>query len=341
MRHKIAQMKNILLGVDIGGTKVAAALVSSTGKVLYSVRTEMVPRKTAEEGLKPVFEAIDAVLADSRAKGIRAIGVSVPGWVDSIRGVLVGAPNIPCWRDFRLVREIERHYGLPVHAANDANAGALAESTWGAAAGCANVLYVTLGTGVGTGIVLQHRLYTGRTGAAGEGGHVTIDFRGPCCGCGKNGCIEMYVSGTAIARRARECIVQRGGRRSRMFTLAGGNIAAVKSETVAVAAKAGDPLARKILDEAADHFAIWLGNMIDLLDPEIIVVGGGVAKLMLRSMGRIRAGLKNWAVNPRQREIPVVHARYGSESAVAGAAALCLVPSKPLGAAYSKKRRSR
>jgi glucokinase len=334
-------MKNILFGVDIGGTKVAAALVSSTGKVLHSVRTEMVPRKTAEEGLKPVFEAIDAVLADSRAKGVRAIGVSVPGWIDSVRGVLVGAPNIPCWRNFPLPREIEKRYRVPVYFANDANAGALAETTWGAGSGCDDVFYVTLGTGVGTGIVLQRRLYTGRTGAAGEGGHVTIDFRGPRCGCGKRGCVEMYVSGTAIGRRARELIVQPGGRRSRIFTLAGGNIAAVKSETVAAAAQAGDPLARRILDKAADHFAIWLGNMIDLLDPEIIVVGGGVAKLMMSSLKRIRAGLKNWAVNPRQWEIPIVRARYGSESAVVGAAALCLAPSKLLDAARSKKRRSR
>jgi glucokinase len=334
-------MKNILLGVDIGGTKVAAALVSSTGEVLHSVRTQMAPRKTAEEGLKPVFEAIDAVLGDRRAKSIRAIGVSVPGWIDSVRGVLVGAPNIPCWRNFPLPREIRRRYSLPVYVANDANAGALAESTWGAASGCANVFYVTLGTGVGTGIVLQHRLYTGRTGAAGEGGHTTIDFRGPRCGCGKRGCVEMYVSGTAIARRAREGIVQRGGRRSKMLALAAGNIAGVRSETVAKAAKAGDPLARRVLDEAADHFTIWIGNMIDLLDPGIIVVGGGVAKLMLRSLNRVRAGLKTWAANPRQREIPIVGARYGSESGVVGAAALCLTPSKLAGAGRPKKERSR
>jgi glucokinase len=291
--------------------------------------------------LKPVFAAFDAVLRDRRAKNVRAIGVSVPGWIDSVRGVLVGAPNIPCWRDFPLGREIERHYGMAVHVANDANAGALAETTWGAASGCANVFYVTLGTGVGTGIVLQHRLYTGRTGAAGEGGHTTIDLRGPRCGCGKRGCVEMYVSGTAIARRARECIAQRGGRRSRIFSLAGGNVAAVKSETVAAAAKAGDPLARTILDESADHFAIWLGNMIDLLDPEIVVVGGGVAKLMMSSLKRIRAGLRSWAVNPRHQEIPIVRARYGSESAVVGAAALCLPPSKLLGAAHPKKGRLR
>jgi glucokinase len=338
---KVSKSNEILLGVDIGGTKVAAALVNSAGELLFSAQTQMVPHGTAHEGLIPVFAAVDAVFANRRAKRIRTIGVSVPGWIDSVRGVLVGAPNIPCWKDFRLVREIERRYGLAVRVANDANAGALAESTWGAAAGCANVLYVTLGTGVGTGIVLQRHLYAGRTGAAGEGGHVTIDFRGPRCGCGKRGCIEMYVSGTAIARRARELIGRRGGRRSRIFTLSGGNIAAVKSETVAAAAKAGDPLARTILDEASDHFAIWLGNMIDLLDPEIIVVGGGVAKLMLRSLGRIRAGLKNWAVNPRQREVPIVRARYGSESAVVGAAALCLAPSKLLGTAHSKRGRSR
>jgi glucokinase len=325
---KLSKRKKILLGVDIGGTKVAAALVSSTGEVLHSIRTQMVPRGTAEEGLKPVFEAISAVLADRRAKKARAIGVSVPGWVDATRGVLVGAPNLPCWRDFPLPREIARRYELPVHIANDANAGALAEVAWGAGCGHANVFYVTLGTGVGTGIILQHRLYTGRTGAAGEGGHTTIDFRGPRCGCGKRGCVEMYISGTAIARRARERIAQRGGRGSQMLKFAGGKIAAVTAETVAKAAEAGDLLAGKVLGDAADHFAIWLGNMIDLLDPDIIVVGGGVARVMLRSLSRIRAGLKSWTSNPRQHEIPIIRARYGSESAVVGAAALCLPPAR-------------
>jgi glucokinase len=313
----------LILGVDIGGTKIASGLVNPDGKILYSVRKRMSARKSAGEGLEAVRAAIDEVLRENpRARPI-AIGVSVPGWVDSTHGVLLSATNLPCWTNFPLAQEIEDHYHLPTHVANDANAAALAEAAWGAGAGYRNVFYVTLGTGIGTALVLSHRIYPGRTGAAGEGGHMTINFSGPLCGCGKRGCIEIYASGTAIARSAREHL----GRAPKSSILArkfSDDPSAITAEAVAEAAKAGDPLAAEILDEAADHFAIWLGSIIDLLEPEIIVLGGGVARLMMAMLDRIRQRMKTWAINPRQQQIPIVNASYGSESGLVGAAALCL-----------------
>jgi glucokinase len=319
---------NPVLAVDIGGTKIAAGLVSRSGEILLARRVPMVARSTSEEGLHGVFRAIGAVHRDRRARRARAIGVSVPGWVDTRRGVLVSAPNIPCWRDLPLRREIENRFGLPVRIANDANAGALAEARWGAGARHRIVFYVTLGTGLGTGLVIGGKIYSGRAGGATEGGHTTIDFRGPLCGCGKRGCIEMYVSGTAVGRRARSVLAQSGaapgGGGSGMLALAGGNMEAVTAKTVAKAAAAGDPPARKILEEAADYFAIWLGGMIDLLEPHVIVIGGGFGAVMMRQLPRIQKGIEAWASNPRRDEIPIVGARYRAESALVGAAALCL-----------------
>jgi glucokinase len=322
----------VVLGVDIGGTKIAAGLVNSDGKILYSVRKKMTAKKSAREGLLAVKQAVDEVLSKTSKYQPTAIGISVPGWVDSAEGVLLKATNLPCWKNFPLAKQVEDLYHLPTHLSNDANAAALAEAAWGAGAGYRNVFYVTLGTGIGTALVLSHRVYPGRTGAAGEGGHMTINFSGPLCGCGKRGCIEIYASGTAIARRARERLrgAPKSGLLARKFA---GDKSSLTAEAVAEAAKAGDRVATEVLTEAADHFAIWLGGIIDLLEPEIIVLGGGVARLMISMLRRIRRQMKVWAVNPRQEQIPIVNASYGPESALVGAAALCLSRSE----VWSKK----
>lgn len=315
---------NLFLAVDIGGTKVAVGLVNSRGEVIERSRRSMVTRGTADEGLNAVFEAIDVLYRDRCTKPARAIGISVPGWVDGKKGSVVSATNIPCWRDFPLASRIKKHYGLRTHIGNDGNVAALAEAVWGAAARYRNVFYATLGTGIGAGIVIDRRIYTGRTGAAAEGGHMTIDYRGPLCGCGKRGCIEAFASGSAIGKRAQRRLRDGEGATSLVLELAGDNIETVSSELVAKAAARDDRFAREVLNEAADHLAIWLGNIIELLEPDIIVLGGGIGPLMMSYVDRIRETLAKWAINPRWREIPIVGAKYGAESALVGAAALCL-----------------
>jgi glucokinase len=322
----------VILGVDVGGTKVAAGLVNSAGEIVMESRTRMVARENANRGLRAVFDAIDSVMRDPRAKNAGGIGVCVPGWVDFHRGSVIKAANLPCWRNFPLARKIASHYNLPTQIANDADAAALAEAKWGAGAKTRSVFYVSLGTGIGTGMVIDHQIQLGHGGSAFEGGHMTINFDGPVCPCGKRGCIEMYSSGTAIARIARErlsgILSGSGARRtsrSKMVALAGGTIEAITSETVSKAAAAGDTLATHVLEEAADHLAIWLGNIIDLLEPGIIVVGGGTGRLMMGYMQRMRRQLDCWSINPRQKKVAIVAARYGAESALVGAAALCIL----------------
>jgi glucokinase len=315
---------NVIIGVDIGGTKIAAGLVNAGGEVLMKVRTRMPARGTAAEGLRAVFDAIDGVLRDRRAKRARAIGVSVAGWVDSKSGVLLKAANIPCWRDFPLIAEIKNRYGLPARLGNDANAASLAEAAWGSGANYDSVFYLTLGTGIGTGFVLRREIIAGSTGAAGEGGHMSIDFRGPQCGCGKRGCIELFASGSGIANRARERLANRPARDSKLLALADGNPEAVTSEIVFKAALAGDPIANSIVEEAIARLAMWFGNIVDLLEPEVIVFGGGLGQRMLSHQAAIRRGLETWAINPQRQQVAMVAAHYGSESALVGAAALCM-----------------
>ena len=314
--------EHVVLGVDIGGTKAEAGLVNASGEILLTARRRMVVQKTAEDGLRAVTDAIEAVLSNRRARSVSAIGVSVAGWVDSQRGVLLSATNLPCWRNYPLAEKIQQRYKLHTRLANDANVAALAEAVWGAGVGYKNVFYVSLGTGIGTGLVLQDRLYYGRTGAAGEGGHITIDLNGPQCACGKRGCIEMYASGSAIGARARQLVAHNS--HTRILELAEGKAGAVTSEIVGKAALDGDALANEILREAADYLSIWLGNIIDLLEPEVIVIGGGLGELMGSFFNYIRGRLDTCSVTPGRQQIPILSALYGTESSLVGSAALCL-----------------
>jgi glucokinase len=318
----------LYLGVDVGGTKVAAGLVTSRGEILSKVRVPMTSREDAAAGLRSVEEAIDAALSAEPARKalIAGIGIVSPGPVDPLRGIVVNPGNLPCWRNYPLVAEITKSRGLPTILDNDANAAALAEARWGAGAGYPSVFYVTIGTGIGTGLVLDGSIYHGRTGAAAEGGHVSIDYRGPLCPCGKRGCIEALAAGPAVARRARERLAARGVEARTLFALAGGDPAAVTAEIVAKAWHDGDPLATALLEETADLLAIWLGNMIDLFDPDVIVVGGGMGELIAAWFGPMRQQITKWCVNSQCGAIPLVRAHYGEDSAIAGGAALCISP---------------
>ena len=179
----------LVVGVDVGGTKVAAGLVEHNGKIKTQIRTLMVANRGPDDGLAAVVSAIDLLFTlDARARAlIRGIGICSPGPLDPKTGVVINPPNPPCWRNFPLAAELERVYGVSVKVENDANAAALAEAYWGAGRGFSNIFYAGIGTGIGTGIVFDGRIYNGRTGAAAEGGHMSIDYRGPKCGCGKRG----------------------------------------------------------------------------------------------------------------------------------------------------------
>jgi glucokinase len=318
----------LVIGIDIGGTKVAAGLVDSTGEILAQTRTPMVPSSEAAAGLGAVTAAIESVWAKSAVNAknhglIRGIGICSPGPLDPKAGVVINPPNLPCWRNFPLSAEVAKIYRIPVKVDNDANAAALAEARWGAGRGYHSVFYATIGTGIGTGIVFDGRIYHGRTGAAGEGGHVSIDYHGPQCQCGKMGCIEALAAGPAIAKRARAKLAETAGLRSVMLELAQGNSELVTSEMVGQASAAGDPFANEVLSQTVELLTVWLGNMVDLLDPDVMIIGGGVAAMVSPFFDEIKNRLPTWSVNSRVQEVPLLMARYGADAGIAGGAALC------------------
>ena len=314
-----------LIGVDVGGSKVAAGIVDSAGVIGSQTRKPMAASGSAEAGLAAVVTAIDATIkavAPANAKAtLRGIGICSPGPLDPKTGVILNPPNVPCWRNFPLAAEIARHYQVPVRVDNDGNAAALAETLWGAGQGYKHVFYTCIGTGIGTGIVLDGRIYHGHTGSAAEGGHVSIDYRGPRCACGKPGCIEVYASGPSIARRARAKLAE-SGTKSVMQDLANGNLEAVTTAMVGQAYATGDAVARFILEETVELLSLWLGNMVDLLDPDVLIIGGGVASMLKPFLPDIRKRLPSCSVNPRANEIPLLPAHYGEDAGIAGGAAL-------------------
>jgi len=312
-----------VLGVDIGGTKVAVGIVDREGKILAQGREPMLANSTPEAGLEAVLKAIDSMMANEVHGKIESIGICAPGPLDPETGVILNPPNVPCWRNFPLAERVSRKYSVPVKIDNDANAAALAETQWGAARGFRYVFYATIGTGIGTGIVFDGYIYHGKTGSAGEGGHVTIDYHGPVCKCGKRGCIETMASGTAIGARARAKLSADTARHSAILDLANGDIASVTSEKVALAYTQGDALAKEILLETIDVLIPWWGNIVDLFDPDVLVVGGGVAAMLRPFFNDIKRRLPSWCVNPRASEIPLVMAHYGADAGIAGGAALC------------------
>jgi glucokinase len=308
-----------ILGVDIGGTKVAVGLVDLEGKILAQSRKPMVADSTPEAGLQAVTDAIDSLLTGET----QSIGICAPGPLDPKTGVVLNPPNVPCWRNFPLAEKIAAKYRVPVKVDNDGNAAALAETRWGAARGYRFVFYGTLGTGIGSGIVLDGRIYHGNIGSAAEGGHMSIDYRGPVCNCGKRGCIEILAAGPAIALRAKTKLRADPSHQSAILDLAKGDVQAVTSEMVGKAFSAGDPLAREVLLETVELLTPWLGNIVDLLDPDILVMGGGVAAMLRPFFDEIKNRLPAWCVNPRASEIPLVMAHYGADAGIAGGAALC------------------
>src|SRR6202140_4518632 len=247
-------MKNpprVVVGVDIGGTKVAAGLVNGEGEILARNRTPMLTTGAPSNGLAAVSTAIRGLFTDATSQNqIPAIGICAPGPVNPVTGVIINPPNLAIWHNYPLAEEMRRLYNVNVKIDNDANAAALAEAKWGAGRGYRNIFYASIGTGIGTGIIFDGRIYHGRTGAAAEGGHIGIDSNGPICNCGKRGCVETLAAGPAIGRRGGQKLSKYP--KSLLCKLARGNADAVTSEMVRRAYAAGDPAAEEVIRETLD-----------------------------------------------------------------------------------------
>lgn len=303
-----------LLGIDIGGTNLKAAIVSSEGGV---AAFDVEPWSAGEpaEAVAAIVGQRDRLVAETGTRALEACGCGCAGLVDHETGTVHASPNLPTWRDVQLARALEDALGLPTVVENDANAAAYAEYVAGAARGAANAVMLTLGTGIGGGIVLGGRLYRGSSGGAGEVGHMAVMLDGPPCPCGSTGCIERLVNAEAIVRRAASLL--EAGRPSSLPAIGG-----LTTKDVGDAARSGDPVAVDAVTEAGRILGVGLANLVQLLDPDVIVLGGGVAEIGEPLLGPAREELAARVASYHATVVKVVRAELGEVAGVVGASLL-------------------
>ena len=287
-------MERLVVGVDVGGTNARSALVNERGEVLLRARQPTSAGGGVEMVLGQLSTAIEEVLVGAGNARVEGIGLASAGIIDMGRGVVTASPNIPEFQDLPIRERIEKRFGLPTLLLNDASAAALGEHTFGAGRGFHHLLYLTISTGIGGGIIADDRLYLGAQGAAGEVGHQVIEAKGPRCHCGSRGCLEALASGTAIAREARERLKAGEG-----SSLSSQNKERLTARMVHQAARQGDPLAREVIERAGEYLGIGLANLVNLFNPELLILGGGVA-----NMGELLLGPAERALRQRAFALP-------------------------------------
>jgi glucokinase len=305
------------VGVDIGGTKIAALRISAEGEIRASTVIPT-PAKDQTAAMPAIETAVAAVLED----GVAAIGVGVAALVDAHSGALLSAPNL-AWRHLSVSDGLGARFGLPVTVDNDATAAAWGESRVGASRGSDDSLFVGVGTGIGGGIVAGGRLLRGAHGFAGEIGHIIVEPDGPLCGCGNRGCWEQVASGLAIARAGARAVADEPG--STIARLAGGDPRRATGELVTQAARQGDAAAAAILTAVARRLGEGIAGLVNVLDPDVVVVGGGVGEAGDLLLGPLRdaylAAVEGVDVRP---EVSIVSAQLGNDAGAIGAALLAL-----------------
>lgn len=303
---------DLVAGVDIGGTKVLAALVDGAGRIVHRVAGSTDP----EAGTASLLSSLDDLLAARERP--EAVGVAIAAWVEYPAGRVAFAPNLNY--DYPdVLKAVRERFGLPVAVENDANAAAWGEREFGAGKGSDDMLMLTLGTGIGGGIIAGGRLYRGHLGFAAEFGHMTIVEGGPQCACGQRGCLEALASGTAIARMAIQGVG--GASDSILMELAGENPGKITGALVAEAARADDEFAIGILERAGRSLGVGLANLVNAFDPEIIVVGGSVAGVGYFLLEPARLELTARLLG--RRDAPeIAPAALGNDAGVIGVAAL-------------------
>lgn len=309
---------SLACGIDVGGTKIAGGVVAEDGTMLEELRVES-PASDAEA----IEDAIAGLVAQLRSRhDIATVGVGAAGYVDRARAVVLFAPNV-AWRNEDLKGELERRVELPVVVENDANAAAWGEFAFGAGHDAENLLLVTVGTGVGGGLVLDGELYRGANGVGAEIGHMRVVPNGIRCGCGKHGCFEQYASGSALVRDARAAAMSGAQLAQGMLARADGDVSQITGPLITEAARAGDQGAVQQLAELGRWLGEGIASLTEILDPEVVVIGGGVSEADDLLLDPIRDAFGSQLVGRGFRPIPEVRkARLGNRAGLIGAADL-------------------
>jgi glucokinase len=309
-----------VLALDIGGTKLITALISPRGEMLareYSLTL-------ADEGpaavIRRIISAIDNLLAlqNMTLSQVEALSIAAAGPIDMAEGVVSDSPNLPGWRNIPLRNIVKDRFGIDTYLINDAKAAVLGEHRFGAGQGVNNLIYITVSTGIGGGIIANGKLYFGQSGGAGEVGHMTIDTNGPECTCGNIGCWETLASGKALAREAIRRLS--AGEKSSLTDMVAGSIENIMAKEVSLAAQSGDSLAQSVIAHTAYYLGVGLVNLVNIFNPEMIIVGGGLSKMGALLLEPARQVVRERAFPLLAQAVRIVPAKLGDDAGVFGAA---------------------
>ena len=310
------------IGVDLGATTVKTGLVSSSGKVLYQNKFPTNGHLGPVSVIKQVEASVRDAMSHAGVKKPAGIGIGAPGVVDD-KGVVKAPPNMAMWDDVPLARRIGKIFPrFRVRVENDANAAAIAESKFGAGKKIPDFLFVIWGTGVGGGIILNHEIYRGPTGGAGEIGHISIDYNGPECNCGNRGCVEAYIGQRYLSQRTAEKLKSRPD--SKILELVSGDVSKLEPMYLAEAALQGDQLAREMLTEAGTLLGVAIAGVMNVMDLRVSIIGGGISAAGDFVIDAIQQSVRSRVLKPLQPGIKVLQARLGNNAGILGAAGLVL-----------------
>jgi len=313
------------LAVDIGGTSMRVALLDQGGKTRGADSCSTEPERGIEDAAHRLAALLDASRTTAAGGPVVGIGLSTAGPIDPSSGIYNNPPNLTGWHGKTMKPALEEALGLPVWINRDGNLAALAETRFGPHAGARDLLYVTVSTGIGGGIISNGEMATGAHGGSGEVGHITVQPGGRSCGAGCDGCVEGIASGTALAAYARDRVA--GGRASAMLDLAGGDPDRISSRHVFQAAAAGDAVANDVLRTGIHYLGIALGGLLNVLDPEVMVLGGAVAHALTPHWDRLLASIRSHALPRYGDAVPVVLTTLGDEVSLLGAGAYAFLRS--------------
>ena len=305
------------LGVDIGGTNIKMATVSGTGRVRARGVLEMIPGERPRAAMRRIKVASAALLADQQE--LAGVGVGCAGLIDGATGRLRSSPNLPHWQKSRLSGIVRDTFGVYTIVENDANAAAWGEYLCGGWRNCTNFIFITLGTGVGGGIVSQGRLLKGAGGYGSEVGHITVDPEGPLCRCGNRGCLEAYLGAYGLVRSARTFLSQRRGR---VLSRAREQRRKLSPRLIAQAARDGDGVARAVFKQAGERLGTAIASLVNVFNPEAVVLGGGTAGSFDLLEPHIKRTVMRRAFEEPARLVKIERSRLGNDAAVIGAAML-------------------
>lgn len=300
-------MKTKIIAIDLGGTNLRVALLNLRFQIKDKQVLSTGSFKHKEELIHAICAAVDGILGKNslRKQDVLGVGLGLPGPIDVENGLVHFFPNIPGWKEVKLKEILEKKMGLPVFIDNDANLMALAEFTLGAGKGFSNVVCLTLGTGVGAGIIIEGKLYRGSNFAAGELGHIPVNKRGPKCNCGGTGCLESYIGNQRIMRQVKKSF----GRQ-------------ISLEEVSGLAKKRNSKAEEIWYNVATYLGICLSGVINLLNPDAIVIGGGIANAGKILFDKVKQVVLKRAMSVQASHVKIFKARLGSDAGMIGAAIL-------------------